>query len=294
MRLLRWQECLLVQTVQGGGPGAGRQWPNAHSHGNRVGEISYTAGRRAKRMYAADGAPAGAGGTGQAGGDAHGTGQATTAGGGDAILIAANRRGYEAPKPDMAGAEIKEMAGAVRRHALVLAAGDPGGSPGRGSAARGDDHGEYVETVCARAVHGGDGAARGPVSRAAAPADLPPKLREHMAVLEGRGYKVEAIDNGEIGIVIKDYKIPGRIWSRETADLRLSTDSAYPETKIGAFWLCPPVSRRNGDTIRGAGSTVWQGRTWQTFCWYVVHWDPRHDNLLTHLDVVDDRMWRDE
>ena len=124
--------------------------------------------------------------------------------------------------------------------------------------------------------------------------EMPPKLREHIAVLEGRGYKVEAVDNGEIGIVIKDYKIPGHIWSRESADLRLSTDSTYPESKIGAFWLCPPVSRRNGDTIRGAGSTRWEGRTWQTFCWYVVHWDPRYDNLLTHLDVVDDRMRRDE
>ena len=33
---------------------------------------------------------------------------------------------------------------------------------------------------------------------------------------------------------------------------------------------------------------------WQTFCWNDVHWDPRYDNLLTHLDVVDDRMQRDE
>ena len=205
-----------------------------------AGKISYTAGRRAKRMSAADGDPAGAGGGGSPGGDARVAGPAASAGG------------------------------------------------------RCDDPDECIETVRARAVPCGGGAVGGPVSPAAAPADLPPKLREHMAVLEGRGYRVEAVDNGEIGIVIKDYKIPGRIWSRETADLRLSTDSAYPETGIGAFWLCPPVSRRNGDTIRGAGSTVWQGRTWQTFCWYVVHWDPRHDNLLTHLDVVDDRMWRDE
>lgn len=140
----------------------------------------------------------------------------------------------------------------------------------------------------------GDGGMRCAAGPRAELPEMPPKLREHIAVLEGRGYKVEAVDNGEIGIVIKDYKIPGHIWSRESADLRLSTDSTYPESKIGAFWLCPPVSRRNGDTIRGAGSTMWEGRTWQTFCWYVAHWDPRYDNLLTHLDVVDDRMRRDE
>ena len=143
-------------------------------------------------------------------------------------------------------------------------------------------------------AHGDGGAMRGTESRAVALDELPPKLREHIAVLEGQGYKVEAVDNGEIGIVIKDYKIPGHIWSRPSADLRIATDSSYPEPKIGPFWLCPPVSRRNGDTVRATGSTVWEGRTWQAFCWEVVDWDPRYDNLLTHLDVVDDRMWRDE
>lgn len=124
--------------------------------------------------------------------------------------------------------------------------------------------------------------------------EMPPRLREHIAVLEERGYEVDAIYNGEIGVVIRDYGIPGRIWSRPSADLRLATDLLYPESKIGSFWICPPVSRRSGGAIRGAGRTAWDGRTWQTFCWEVVRWDPRYDNLLTHLDVVDDRMRRDE
>ena len=110
----------------------------------------------------------------------------------------------------------------------------------------------------------------------------------------GARYEVDAIYNGEIGVVIRDYGIPGRIWSRPSADLRLATDLWYPESKIGPFWICPPVSRRSGGAIRGAGSAAWDGRTWQTFFWEVVRWDPRYDNLLTHLDVVDDRMRRDE
>lgn len=126
------------------------------------------------------------------------------------------------------------------------------------------------------------------------PADLPPRLREHIAALGERGYEVETVDRGEIAVVIKDYGIPGRIWSRPSADLRIATDRTYPESALGTFWLCPPVSLKSGKPARATGSTEWEGRTWQTFFWKVVHWDPRYDNLLTHLDVVDDRMRRDE
>lgn len=267
-------------------------------------------------MSVTDATDAEARGARQPGGDAHGTGPTTTTGGDDGILITVNRKDYEAPKPDMTGIEIKEMAGAPLHHALILVAGDPGGGADGDGQPVPDDaaihlaRGMRFRTVnraefgCAMSgshsvaslAHGGDGgdATLCPGNQAAALTELPPKLREHIAILEGRGYKVEAVDNGEIGIVIKDYKIPAHIWSRPSADLRLSTDSSYPEPKIGPFWLCPPVSRRNGDTVRATGSTVWEGRTWQTFHWEVVHWDPRYDNLLTHLDVVDDRMWRDE
>ena len=261
-------------------------------------------------MSVTNGGSAEAGGTGPPGGDAHGTGPTTTTGGGDSILITVNRKDYEAPKPDMTGMEIKEMAGAPPHHTLILFAGDPDGDSGGGGRPIPDDVGIHLvrgmrfRTVNRAefgleapqpqaggpAAHGKGGAG----NQAAALAELPPKLREHIAVLEGRGYKVETVDNGEIGVVIKDYKIPDRIWSRASADLRIATDSTYPESKIGAFWLCPPVQRRNGDSIRGAGSTEWEGRIWQTFCWNVVRWDPKHDNLLTHLDVVDDRMWKDE
>ena len=134
----------------------------------------------------------------------------------------------------------------------------------------------------------------GPPNGVASLTEMPPKLEEHIAALRERGYEVETVDNVEIAVVIKDYKIPGRIWSRPSADLRIAADVEYPESALGPFWLHPPVARKNGDTINGAGSTEWEGKTWQTFCWFVVHWDPRYDNLLTHLDVVDERMRRDE
>ena len=140
-------------------------------------------------------------------------------------------------------------------------------------------------------MRGGPG---GPPYEAVPLTGMPPKLEEHIAALRERGYNVKAVDNGEIAIVIKDYKIPGSIWSRPSADLRIATDATYPESKLGPFWLHPPVTRKNGDSINGAGSTEWDGKTWQTFCWSVVRWDPVYDNLLTHLDVVDERMRRDE
>ena len=53
-------------------------------------------------------------------------------------MITVNRRDYEAPKPDMTGREIKEMADAPAHHALILVAG-PGGDPGGGDRPVPDD-----------------------------------------------------------------------------------------------------------------------------------------------------------
>ena len=54
-------------------------------------------------------------------------------------MITVDRREYEAPKPDMTGKEIKEMAGAPPNRALILIAGDPGADPGNGGRPVPDD-----------------------------------------------------------------------------------------------------------------------------------------------------------
>ena len=123
---------------------------------------------------------------------------------------------------------------------------------------------------------------------------LPPALQEHIDVLRRRGYIVEIIHGEEIGIVIRNYPIPSTIWRESTANLLIKTHPTYPNATIDMFWLDPPISLRRGTPINGVTMEIQFGCTWQRFSWHVGSWNPAHDNLLTYLNVVDDRLSRNE
>ena len=124
--------------------------------------------------------------------------------------------------------------------------------------------------------------------------ELPPALQEHIDVLKGRGYTVETIHGEEIGIVIRDYPIPSAIWRESSTDLLIKTHPTYPNATIDMFWVDPPISLKRGVPINGVTSEIQFGSAWQRFSWHVGSWDPAHDNLLTYLTVVDDRLSRNE
>lgn len=124
--------------------------------------------------------------------------------------------------------------------------------------------------------------------------NLPPLLQEHINSLERAGYAVDAIPGAVIGIVIKSYPIPTDIWNESSADLLIITHPTYPNAAIDMFWLDPPISLRRGVPANATTMEEQFGKEWQRFSWHVGIWDPAHDNLLTYLRVVDDRLSRDE
>lgn len=185
----------------------------------------------------------------------------------------------------MTAREIKAVAGATRHHMLILVAGDSGE----------DDEPQADSDTIALA----DGMRFRTVNSATfgsqAPLRAPPLLLDHVGQLRLRGHRVEVTAGDAIYVVIKDYPIPDKIWSRSSSDLLIIAHDTYPNAPLDMFWLDPPISRRNGEGAapEGAGTETRNGREWQSFSWHVGGWNPARDNLVTYLDVVDDRLRRD-
>lgn len=124
---------------------------------------------------------------------------------------------------------------------------------------------------------------------------LPDLLTDHIEQLREQGYTVEVIEQeSEIGIIIRDYPIPDSIWSRKVVDLLVITHPSYPSAKMDMFWVDPAISRKDGGAINGGSNQSKFGKTWQQFSWHIPSWNPAHDNLITYLDVVNDRLRRNE
>lgn len=124
--------------------------------------------------------------------------------------------------------------------------------------------------------------------------ELPPALQAHIDTLRKEGRIVESVPGDEIGVIIRSYPLPPTIWNEPSADLLIKTHPTYPNAAIDMFWIDPPISLRSGSPVSGTTTDTQFGKEWQRFSWHVKSWDPAHDNLLTYLTVVDDRLGRNE
>ena len=124
---------------------------------------------------------------------------------------------------------------------------------------------------------------------------LPPLLREHIELLRSQGYTIEVVDGGEIGIIFKDYSIPGHIWNRDKVDILITTHPTYPNAKLDMFWVDPAVAlKNNGAQPKSTSPESKFGRSWQRFSWHINNWNPAHENLITYLGMVEDRLHKVE
>ena len=124
---------------------------------------------------------------------------------------------------------------------------------------------------------------------------ISPLLQEHIRILEREGHKIEIYVDSEIHIVFKNYEIPAQIWDRNKTDLLIITHSTYPNAKMDMFWVNPPISLKSGKKAQATDTTEDKlGINWLRFSWHVQSWNPGKDNLITYLDVVNDRLRRDE
>lgn len=123
---------------------------------------------------------------------------------------------------------------------------------------------------------------------------LPDLLQEHINTLRTQGYNIDIIEGQEIGIVFRDYPVPNSIWNAKMVDLLIVAHPSYPNSKMDMFWVDPTITLKNGNQPKATSSVSKCGRSWQQFSWHVNSWNPAHDNLMTYLDVVNDRLQRNE
>lgn len=121
---------------------------------------------------------------------------------------------------------------------------------------------------------------------------LPPLLEEHISHLRSQGYNIEVKEDSEICIIFKDYRIPSNIWNCDKTDLLVITHPTYPNAKMDMFWVDPPIALKSGAQAQAVSPETRCGRSWLRFSWHVQTWNPAHDNLMTYLNVVDDRLKR--
>lgn len=121
-------------------------------------------------------------------------------------------------------------------------------------------------------------------------------LEQHIAELKNQGYIIETVPEGSgdqtrYYVVFKEYKIPRRIWERESIDLLIIVPGLYPNPKLDMFWVFPKLMLPGGKLPEGGNSDEsYIDRVWQRFSWHPQTWNPARDNLKTYLEVVNHRL----
>lgn len=123
---------------------------------------------------------------------------------------------------------------------------------------------------------------------------IPQLLNEHIEELRARGYKITAPEIGnEVFIVFSDYSIPSEIWNRDTTELLVKANQAYPQSKMDMFWVTPGLRLQNGNMPQnGDCHEDYLGRQWQRFSWHPEKWIPGRDTLITFLEFIDHRFYQ--
>jgi hypothetical protein len=68
-------------------------------------------------------------------------------------------------------------------------------------------------------------------------------------------------------------------------------DYQYPQSRMDMFWTNPDVRCSSGAMPQGADQfEEYAGRRWQRWSWHYAMWDPAKHSVLTHLEVVRDRL----
>lgn len=122
---------------------------------------------------------------------------------------------------------------------------------------------------------------------------VPDLLAEHIDILRSQGFDIDVTDGPEICIITKNYAIP-KIWNRDVVDLLVVAHPSYPNAKMDMFWVDPPLTLKDGTQPKSVSTVNKCGKNWQQFSWHVNTWNPAKDNLITYLDVVNDRLRRAE
>jgi len=123
---------------------------------------------------------------------------------------------------------------------------------------------------------------------------IPQLLSVHIEELKQKGFNIDTyVEGNEIYIIFSKYTIPAEIWNRDTTDLMVKTNFAYPQAKMDMFWVTPGLRLGNGKMPQnGDVHEHYLSKEWQRFSWHPSKWTPGHDNLITFVEFVNHRLFQ--
>ena len=123
---------------------------------------------------------------------------------------------------------------------------------------------------------------------------IPSQLETEIAHLRSAGYTIEGIEEGQrIYLMFREFRL-GPAYRPEVSDLMVFTSVQYPNAGFDMFWVGDNVVLASGG-IPQAGDQfeTYLSRRWRRFSWHLNRpWNPSHDNLLTWLCAVEERLRR--
>jgi hypothetical protein len=121
---------------------------------------------------------------------------------------------------------------------------------------------------------------------------VPPPLEHDLAPLRERQPTVQVVeDSGRFYVILPDYELPAIFYSPTLVDLMVMADYQYPQSRMDMFWTNPEVRCVNGALPQNADVFEnYADRRWQRWSWHYPVWDPARHTVLTHLEVVSDRL----
>lgn len=115
-------------------------------------------------------------------------------------------------------------------------------------------------------------------------------LQVDQTYLDNLGFAWETIVEGEHRwLVITDYAVPPG-YQNKTVQLALLVPPTYPQAEIDMFYVHPPLAKTDGGAIPNLMQQLIGGITFQTWSRHRGQgsvWNPRRDNVVTHLALVE-------
>jgi hypothetical protein len=123
--------------------------------------------------------------------------------------------------------------------------------------------------------------------------DMPPRLGADLDRARQSGQVVDVVPDGtRFLIILRAYRLPDGYVPSEV-DLMVMADYLYPMSAMDMFWTSPVVYCASGNLPQNADQMeTYAGMTWQRWSWHYTGWNPNSHDLLTHFDVVRDRLRR--
>lgn len=81
-------------------------------------------------------------------------------------------------------------------------------------------------------------------------------------------------------------------WNASTTTVRWVVQVAYPASQPDCFYADSALRLANGAMPSSSGIQSLNGQQLLWFSWHLIHWDPRHDDLVAYLRFIESRFTR--